>query len=551
MNAVNTCYEKVNMCDEYSTLRDFILGKADIYSKKTVFQFWGKGRELVNITYGQLSKDIHALGTYLLSRGYRKQHIAIISENSYDWIRLFFAISFSGNICVPIARDLGGAIVAENLRNSDCSCVFYSEKCVKLIDSINEDHPDLMNNLYPMNDIGSYIDDGQELIDSGDESFAEYKCEPDDVAAIYFTSGTTGSQKCVQLTHENLAFNILAGRERLSTAVHRDHTLVVLPLTHVFSFIVMCYIFHYGRYGFICSGMKAFFPDINEIRPDIIGMVPLFMETVYKEVNNELRSKGKLKAYKRLCAVSNVLLKVHIDLRPVLFKEIRNKFGGNLRQIIAGGAPLSQTIIDEFHNWGVDIALGYGITECAPVIAVSDYKDSMPNSVGRPFDGLEVIIDTPDDKGIGEICVKGPAVMKGYYNNPQETAKALEGGMFHTGDLGYLNDDGYLFITGRIKNLIILSNGENISPELIEGRVSEHTIVKEVLAYQKDNQIVAEIYPNKSFIEKNNIANDKEQISDIINAVNKSLPPYARIGEIVIRNEEFKKNSSKKIIRNQ
>jgi long-chain acyl-CoA synthetase len=537
------------MCNRFSTVRDFVLDKCKTYPENTVFQFRDKDKNIVSISYSDFEKDISALGTYFINNGYHGKHIAIISENSYDWIRLFFAISFTGNIAVPIARDLGESIITENLKNSDCEDVFYSKKCSKLLDSIQKNNDNLKLRTYSMNDLDALIQEGKELIDKGDTSFADYKCKPDDVAAIYFTSGTTGIQKCVQLTQEGLAFNIEAGKERLSSAVHKDHILVVLPLTHVFSFIVMCYIFHCGRYGFICSGIKSFFVDINEIKPDIIGVVPLFLETVYKEVNNELESKGKMRAYKRLCAVSNALLRIKLDLKPLFFRQIRSKLGGNLKQVIAGGAPLSQSIIDEFHNWGIDIVLGYGITECSPVISVSDYEDSVPNSVGKPFDGLTVIIDNPDDKGIGEICVKGPVVMKGYYNNPLETEKALKGGMFHTGDLGYLNEDGYLFVTGRIKNLIILANGENVSPELIENKIMEYTIVKEVIVYQKNNRIVSEIFPNRNYIEKNKIENVKQQMSDVINKVNRELPTYARVADIVVREEEFIKNSSKKIIR--
>lgn len=539
------------MSNKIDTVRDFVLDKCREYPENTVFQFRDKNKEIVNISYSDMEKDIVALGTYLLSKGYHSKHIAIVSENSYDWIRLFFAISFSGNITVPIARDLGETIITDNLKNSDCEIVFYSKKSEKLVNSIQTNNEEFKFITYLMSDLDSLIKEGKELINKGDTSFDDYKCEPEDVAAMYFTSGTTGSQKCVQLTHKGLAFNIEAGKGRLSAAVHRDHILVVLPLTHVFSLIVMCYIFHYGRYGFICSGIKSFFVDLNEVKPDIIGVVPLFLETIYKEVYNELESRGKLHAYKKICVVSNALLKIGIDLRPLFFKQIRSKLGGQLKHVIAGGAPLSQMIIDEFHNWGVDVALGYGITECSPVISVSDYVDLYPHSVGKPFDGLNVIIDNPNDKGVGEICVKGPTVMKGYYNNPYETEKAMKNGMFHTGDLGYINEDGYLFITGRIKNLIILSNGENISPELIESKILDHTIVKEVIVYQKDRQIVAEIFPNKNYVEKNKIENINAQVDVIINSVNKDLPTYARVGEIVIRDDEFLKNSSKKIIRNK
>ncbi len=539
------------MSQEYATLRDFIIEQSLKYKQNIAFQYYNKGKELVSISYFELLRDIQALGTFLLSRGYRNQHIAIISENSYDWIRLFFAISFSGNVCVPIARDLGEDVVLENLKNSDSKCFFYSVKSKRVISSILEKEAENFTETFSMEDLSEYVDEGLKRIQDGDTSFMDMNVDSNDVAAIFFTSGTTGSQKCVMLTQKSLSFNIQRGARRLDSAVHRKTLLIILPLTHVLSFIIMCDIFHFGSRGFISKGIKSFFNDMAEIQPDIIGVVPLFPETIYKEVFNELEAEGKISAYSRLCKFSRALLRLGIDLRSVFFKKIRQKLGGNLKLMISGGAHLSQTIIDEFQNWGIDVITGYGITECSPIIAASEYEDSIPGSVGKPLDGVEVIINDPDEKGIGEICVKGPTLMKGYYNNPSDTEKAFGGGMFHTGDLGYLDEDGYLFITGRIKNLIILSNGENVSPELIESKLMESTIVKETVAYQRENVIVAEIYPNRSYIEKNGIIDIKESVDQAVKETNKKLPVYARIGDVVLRDNEFPKNASKKIVRNK
>lgn len=538
------------MNQEYSTLRDFIIEKSLKYKNKTVFQYYSNN-ELINVTYSDLLDDINALGTFLVSKGFVNQHIAILSENSYDWIRLFFAISFSGNVCVPIALDLGEKIITENLTNSDCNYSFCSAKGYKIVSDIIDNNPNMCIETLHMNSLNQYIEQGRKLINEGNRLFLDMKLSPKNEAAFYFTSGTTGSQKCVILTQRNLAFNIQSGGRRLVSAVHKKRILLVLPLTHLLSFTIMCDVFHFGAMGFISKGIKSFFLEIKDVKPDILGMVPLFLETVYKEVFSELESTGKLKSYTKICNLSNMLLKIGVDVRPIVFRKIRDKFGGKIQLIISGGAPLSSHIIEEFQTWGIDVIMGYGITECSPIISASEYRDSIPDSVGKALEGVQVIINNPDEKGIGEICIKGDTVMKGYYNNPIETKKALEGGMFHTGDVGYLNEDGYLFITGRIKNIIILSNGENVSPEMLEAAITEQTIVKEAVVYQKENMIVAEIYPNKSYIDKNHIADVERQMNLVIGDVNKKLPSYARIGRIVIRESEFPKNTSKKIYRDR
>ena len=351
------------------------------------------------------------------------------------------------------------------------------------------------------------------------------------------------------LTQGNFAYDLQSATERLPDATSRHKLFVILPLTHVLSLCGMCFIFPNGRTAFICKGLKHFFADLEKIKPDIIVVVPLFLETVYKTVMSELEDSKYLFAYRMLCVFSNLLLKIGIDLRPVFFKKILEKLGGNMNTIISGGAPISQEILDEFRSWGLNVFVGYGITECAPIISVCDYKDSVPNSVGRPLDGVEVIIHNPDQKGIGEVCVKGPIVMKGYYNRPDETVAVFCDGMFHTGDLGYLDNNGFLYLTGRSKNLIILSNGENISPEMIENKINRIGAVKEVVVYQKGNNIVAEIFPDEKYIGKNDIKDVHAFLEGCMNDVNKDLPAYARISEVVIRKTEFVKNATRKIKR--
>ena len=536
---------------KYNTLRDFIIEYSKQYRDKTVFELKNKSKELVSVSYEKLLNDIEALGTFLIRQGYEKQHIAIVSENSYDWARLFFAISFSGNVCVPISRESGSKVISDNLRNVDVSVVFYSKKCKKLIDSVIAENPQLIEKAFNMSDLDEYANEGMKLIADGDHCFWEKEVLPDDPAAIYFTSGTTGSQKGVILTQNSLVYDYQTAALNLHEAIKKQNHLLILPLTHTLGLVQLCNIFPYGAKVFICSGLKSFFIDITDVRPEVIYLVPLFLETVYKEVMIELESQNRTSSYKKLCKLSNFLLKLGIDVRPMFFKKIREKLGGNITTIISGGAPLSDSIIKEFHNWGIDVLFGYGITECSPIISASEYNDWIPGSVGKTFSGLEVIIDNPDENGIGEVCVKGPIVMKGYYNNPDETERVLRDGMFHTEDLGYLDSDGNLFLTGRNKNLIILSNGENISPEVLENKVSDLTIVKEVIVYQSEDLIVAEIFPNDSYIKKNSISDVQAYCDDQINEINKQFPAYSRIGKVVIRSEEFPKNASRKILRNQ
>ena len=431
-----------------------------------------KNNETIKINYKQLKEDVDHLSAYFCKK-YKRKHIALIGENSYNWIITFLAITLSGNICVVLNKDLNNDEITKLIKKSDTKNIYYSSEYCKEISK-------LKIKSYPLENIDEYIDLGKKLKNN-------YKINNDAPAAIFFTSGTTGANKGVVLSQNNMASDIYGAS---SLFVPNGSLVSFLPFHHTFGFITSILMaIYYGTEVFICSTLKTITSDIKENTPQTLFAVPAFIEMFYKQIWKNARKAKKDKALKRMIVLSNSLLKIGVDKRRVFFKKILNEFGGNIEYIICGGAYLAPKYVTWFRSIGIEILNGYGITECSPVLSVNRNYFHRDGSVGQVCRGVEVkIIDN-------EICVKGPIVMKEYYKDKQSTNSVMADGYFHTGDLGYMDEDGFLFITGRKKNIIILSNGENVSPELIESELQRDKAVCEVVVYAEDNKIVASIYP--------------------------------------------------------
>lgn len=307
----------------------------------------------------------------------------------------------------------------------------------------------------------------------------------------------------------------------------------------------------YGYTIHINSSLRNISADLVRVKPQSLFLVPLFVETLYKNVWNTIEQKGKTKAVKTLIKISNALLKIGIDVRRKLFSSVLDAFGGNLDTIICGGAPLNSKYISGFRDFGINLLNGYGITECSPVVSVNRNKHYKDGSVGLILNECRVKIDSPDKNGEGEVCVKGSIIMQGYYKMDEETKAVIKDGWFHTGDLGYVDKDNFLYITGRKKNLIILSNGENVSPEELENILQNIPLVNEVIVYEKDFKIIAEVYPDMEYVEKNNIMDIQLSLNSSVAEINKELPKFKQINVVVVRDTEFEKTTTKKIKRNR
>lgn len=518
--------------------------------------------ETVDITYPQARDYIRDMGTGLISLGCRDKHTAIIGECSYAWICSYFSLMSVGAVTVPIDKDLPQEEMISILNTSECEYVVYSASVEAKIMAL-KDKVSLLATYICMGDpkypdslkLSDIAAKGGELYRNGDHSYYDYKIDTDRLATIVYTSGTTGQGKGVMLSQKNIVLDMTNGMYNF--AISRK-TMAVLPPHHTFgSTVVFVGHFAQGSTIYLSSGLRYIGAEIKEQQPTHMVMVPLFIEKLYAKIWLGAQETGKADMLRRMIKISNGLRKCGIDLRRVFFKSVLNQFGGKLGMIICGGAALKQEIIDTFDSIGITILNGYGITECSPLVSCNRNEYQKKGSVGTPIIDELVKIKDPDTNGEGEICVKGPNVMLGYYKDPQATAAAFdEDGYFKTGDYGKLDDEGWIYITGRLKNLIIFSNGKNVYPEEIEAEISRIPGVEEVVVYAGESKIkknkeviVAEIFPSAELLAAQGIQDVQAYFDSEIKKVNEGMISYKAVGLVKIRNEEFTKNTSRKILR--
>ncbi len=519
--------------------------------------------EPVSITYEQMRCDIRHLGTEELARGWNGAHIAIIGESTYQWVCTYFSLMAIGAVTVPLDKDMPLDDMAATLNTADCVAVFYSpayeEKISELVKRVATIQTKIcMADTVPTENVETTADliaTGKQKYEAGDNSFYDNPIDPDRLASIVFTSGTTGKGKGVMLSQTNIVSDMTQGMYNFAIT---DRTMMVLPPHHTYGSTVN-FVGHFaqGACVYMSSGIRYILKEMKEYRPKHLILVPLFVETFYKRIWSMAEKQGKADMLRRMMKVSNGMRKVGIDLRRKLFSNVLSAFGGQLEMIICGGASLNQDIIDTFEAIGVTVLNGYGITECAPLVSCNRNKLQKRNSVGTPIIGEQIKIVNPDENGEGEICVKGPNVMLGYYKDPEATAAVFdEEGYFKTGDYGYVDDEGWLYITGRMKNLIIFSNGKNVYPEEIETEISRVYGVSEVVVYAGESKshperevIVAEIYPDVEALTGRGITDIKAYFNENMKLVNSRMAPYKAVGLVKIRHEEFIKNTSRKITR--
>ncbi|MBR5232865.1 MAG: AMP-binding protein [Clostridia bacterium] len=524
---------------EITNLRDLICFDDAKNDRRTAFIYKKNRKETVNVSYAQFNADVDAFGTYLFENNFRKTKIAVMGENSYEWILTYFSTVTGDNIIVPVDKELPVAEMTEIISETECSMLVYSATYSEEAKKIAEKVPSLT--LLDMNDIPAVLDKGKELLAEAKNDFVNYNVNDDDIAAIVYTSGTTGSSKGVILTHRNIAIDAVASCKNV---LAQGTTICILPLHHTFSFTLgIGSIVMYRQPIYITKSIKTIMNDFKEAKPSYLFLVPMVVESMYKKIWVSAEEQGKTKLLKTMIKVSNGLLKVGIDLRRVLFKSVLEAFGGNLEWVSCGGAAVDINIIKGFRDFGVNIINGYGITECSPVVSSNRPEYWVDGSVGVPLCCCEVKIAEPDNNGIGEILVKGETVMQGYYKDEEATRQVFRDGWFRTGDMGKY-ENGVLYITGRKKNLIILKNGKNLSPEKIE---SELTIavpeIKEVVVYGENDLITAEIFPDYE------TDGAKKIIEEKIRQYNIKQPAYRQISDIKFRDEEFPKTTTKKIRR--
>lgn len=486
---------------------------------------WLKKKEIFERSYREMMVNVVTLRKGLLAEGFKGKHIALIGTSSVEWIESYLAVVTGNTVAVPLDAGLPGEDLIDLINRSDSEALFLSPKHKPLLDAILAACPKLKK-IWMLQEEKAESSDNKvvslaELKKSGENSDTDAdRPAEDDVATIIFTSGTTGKSKGVMLTQNNLATNVISVNY---TSDPGTVMLSVLPIHHAFC-LVMDWLKGFSLGATVCinDSLLHMVKNMGVFKPDVILMVPMMIETIYK----------------RLAAADPAIPKQALAA---------NVFGGNLKIIFSGGAHLDPYYIDKFAEYGVDIYEGYGMSECSPVISNNMPGDCKPGSIGRPLSNAEISFEN------GEILVKGSSVMKGYYKMPEETAETLKDGWLHTGDKGYLDEDGFLFINGRVKNLIILSNGENISPEEIENKLALNALVGEVIVTGENNGLTARIYPDQDVVQAKGLKEEEIQagIQAFLDEYNKSQPTYRQITGLVVRKYPFIRSSTKKIKRQE
>ncbi len=549
---------------EFDDFRVMVDNAARRFPDRTAIAYKTDPRDkaVVEVSYTQLRNRIRDLGTGLIGLGFRNRHIALAGENSYDWICAYLALMSIGAVVVPIDKDMPAEDMADILRTAECAGLLYGVSIEPKVMTFKGQVPGLDTWLClgrPGCEDATSLDEiavrGREAFLGGDTSFDDAPIDPDRLATIVFTSGTTGKGKGVMLSQRNIALDMTNGMYYFAIT---PRTICTLPLHHTFgSTVILVGHISQGATIYLSSGLRYIGAEIKEQQPSHLVLVPLFLEKLHNRIWTSAEEQGKAALLRTMMKASNSLRKVGIDLRRTLFKSVLAQLGGKLEMVISGGAALRQDIIDTFDGIGVTLLNGYGITECAPLVSCNRNKLQKRGSVGLPIKDEIVRIADPDENGEGEICVKGPNVMSGYYKDPEATAAVFDAdGFFHTGDYGKLDDEGWLYITGRLKNLIILSNGKNVYPEEIENEIAQVPGVEEVVVYageggalKNKELIVAEIFPNEDKMRSMGIEDPLAYFNAEIKKINTRMVSYKAVNHVKLRAEEFPKNTTRKIQR--
>ena len=565
---------------EVKDFRDIIKITTQRYPNNVAYKFkknFKKDNEcVVEKTYKEIKSEIEEFSTALLNLGLENKKILLIGNNRYEWCVSYLAITTGNMVVVPLDKALPSGEIENLVKISKADAVIYENKYSDIFNKLKEDNNTTLKTFINMDlvketkGILSYnklVEEGKELIKNGNEAYNKINIDNEKMSILLFTSGTTSKPKGVMLSQKNICSNVMA-MARMSKMYPNDVLLSFLPLHHTFECtITFLYGFYSGVTVAFCDGLKYIAKNLEEYKIIVIVAVPLVLETMYKKIENEIEKSGKSKTVKVMGTISNFLYKyLHIDIRRKIFKSVLDQLGGNVRILYFGAAAMSKHVIDGYNTFGIASVQGYGLTETSPLIAAETDKNKKPGSVGRNPYNVQIKIVDEDDKEIkekgkehvGEIVAKGPNVMIGYYENEKATKQVLKDGWFYTGDLGYFDEDGYLFITGRKKEVIVLKNGENVYPSDIEFLVNRLSYVQESIIFPRENSkkeisLGIKIVYDENLIKENYGEKTKKEYKELvwkdIKEINKELPVFKRIKELIITTEPLEKTTTQKIKR--
>ena len=560
---------KLYDADKINDFRELIDRYSKLYSNKVAFEYkeTPSSKEHIKITYSQFASDIKSLGTALINLGLSQKKIAIISPNRYEWCVSYLAITTSDMVVVPLDRALPDNEIESLIIRSKAEAVIFDKKYSEVFSKIAKEKKSNLSHFICMDDLADFatysnlIQKGHSLLLNGDNKYDNVKIDNKKMSIMLFTSGTTSISKAVALSQSNICEDIYALAQM--TDIRKEDTfLSFLPLHHTFESTCT---FLYGSYSGItiafCDGIKYVQKNLVEFKVTGFVCVPLMLEIMYKKIKKGIEEQGKAKLVATMTKISNGLLKIGIDIRRKVFKQILDNLGGKLRILIAGGAAMSKEAIQGFLDLGINLLQGYGLTETSPVVAGENDKFKRCGSVGFPLPGINVKIDNPNSEGIGEVAVQAPTVMLEYVDNPEATNEVLKDNWFYTGDLGYFDKDGFLFITGRKKDVIVLKNGKNIFPEELEMLINKLPYVSESMVFGRpledgDYKICAKIVYNEDYIAENMANLSTEELfnkvwEDIKENVNHKMPAYKYIREIILSKTPLIKTTTQKVKRHE
>ena len=555
--------KKINYFKTYEIedLKDMLEKTAVKNNTKTAFKVKDQNGKIINKSYIDFQNDVQSLSTKLIEMGMQNQRIAVMGKNSYSWAISYLAATIIG-IVVPIDKEASKENVKEFLNVSNSKAIIADDKYLNEIFEFkselkNETMLIDMQNTSKYTNLSDLIADGKKLIDDGNSEYENIKINPDEMKILLFTSGTTGNSKAVMLSHKNICSNIVS----IASIVKVDNAtrvLSILPLHHTYECTIGYLLVVYGG-GTICycEGLRYITKNIQEYQPTFILCVPLLLENVYKKVIKTLKSSLPEKYTKD---ESKIIDNLPFYLKGIVKNKVKKSLGGKIKTFIVGAAAIKPDLVEAFFKLGIKVLQGYGLTECSPLVAGNNDFYYKAASCGMPIPNVEYKIDNPNDEGVGEIIVKGPNVMLGYYENEEATKNVLKDGWFHTGDLGYVDDEEFLYISGRSKNMILTKNGENIYPEEIENILNDDDLIEESLVIGTSNgkddvQVKAKIFPNIEAIKEylGNKFPTKEEISKILNEAvkkaNAKLPNFKHIKSFKIMDEDFERTTTNKVKR--
>ena len=556
---------------KFDNIKDVIYNSIKLYSNNiayvTKIKDENKNIKYINHTYQDLLNDINAFGTKLFDLGFQDKRVAIVGRNRYEWVVAHLANLLGGMVSIPLDKELQLEELEESLIRSKADIIVFDKKYtenitkIKLRNKTNLSKYICMEKNDDFDNFIDYIEDGRNLIKNSNNNFIDYKVDPYKMSILLFTSGTTSKSKAVMLNQYGIATNIY-DMQIVEKLLPTDTNIAFLPFHHIFGST--------GMLVMLASGVKTVFPDgLRYIKQNLIEYqvsvfigVPVLVDKMYSNIEKEIEKQGKTRIMKFAMVLSNILLKLNIDIRKKLFKPVVDALGGKMRFVISGGAPLDKKVAKGFNSMGIHLVQGYGLTETSPVIAAENDYCIKPGSVGIPMRSVKAEIVNKDENNIGELRVKGPNIMLGYYENEEATNEVLKDGWFYTGDLAYIDKDGYLFITGRKKDVIVLKNGKKVFPEELEILINKLPEVQESFVYgiprnedKNDLKVSVKIVYDEKEVDKLYSNISKEDLYEIIwkkvKDINKTLPQYKYIKDMTLTNKPLIKTTTNKIKRKE